>query len=61
MTENPWLIIGRYRNGRNEEIDRFATRDEAKAMIAEYRLAYDADWKLCIRFETTHLRRKLDA
>jgi hypothetical protein len=41
-------IIGVYR-GEKEVLDSFETRDEAEAMLTEYRLAYGSSWHIYIR------------
>jgi hypothetical protein len=41
-------IIGVYR-GEKEELDSFETREEAEAMLVEYKLAYGSSWYLYIR------------
>ena len=38
-----YKIYGRY-NGNVEEIDTADSRKEAKYMVAEYQMAYGADW-----------------
>ena len=43
-----YKIMGRYGNGRAEEVDSADTRKEAEYLLAEYRLAYGAGWRLWI-------------
>ena len=40
-----WAIMGTYR-GVTEEVDSFDTRQEAEAMVLEYRLAFGPEWVL---------------
>lgn len=42
-------IRGKYPGLPWETIDEFETKDEARAMLKEYRLAYGPGWRLTIR------------
>ena len=41
-------IYGKYPGEPWEIIDEFDTREEAQAMLSEYRMAYGSEWKLWI-------------
>lgn len=42
-----YRIMGRYR-GRKEEIDRADSLREADRLLAEYRMAFGAEWELWV-------------
>lgn len=43
-----YAIIGKYKDNEPEQIDTFETRSEARAMLAEYVLAFGAGWTLWV-------------
>lgn len=43
-----YKIYGKYPGEPKEIIDEFDTKEEARAMLTEYRMAYGYEWKLWI-------------
>lgn len=41
-------IMGKHGDGPQEEIDEFATYEEAEKMLIEYKMAYGPTWKMWI-------------
>lgn len=41
-------IMGRYKGGRQEEIDSFDSREEADRMLGEYRMAFGTTYMLWV-------------
>jgi hypothetical protein len=46
-----YKIVGRYKGCEREYIDEFDTREEANAMLTEYKMAYGNDFALWIECE----------
>ena len=51
MTKTVYKIRGKYHGCPWEDIDEFDTKEEAQAMLSEYRMAYGPEWRLCIKKE----------
>ena len=51
MTKTVYKIRGKYPGCPWEDIDEFDTKEEAQAMLSEYRMAYGPEWRLCIKKE----------
>lgn len=49
MRTRVWKIMGKYGNMAMEEIDSFASRDEARRMEAEYIMAFGSGWRIWIK------------
>lgn len=47
-------INGKYLNTNVETVDEFPTRKEARAAIAEYRVAFGGEWRMWLSQRSTH-------
>ena len=50
-----YVVKGRYR-GKSEQLDSFATFDEAVKMASEYRMAFGREWEVTV-VDTLQLRQ----